>query len=122
VEAEAGDGKSNCYRFPEILFIKLIKIVSFLLKFIFILIIFIQGDIAMPRKKVKEKIEKNIPTIFPSGFGIKFSENSKILVLEFIDNKNDDSQFVVGSFAMDMDSFKSLNKLMTNAIKEEEKQ
>ena len=62
------------------------------------------------------KPKKNIPTIFPSGFGVRVNQNN-IVVLDFFDLDYENNTNVVGSYAMDISTIVKLKDNLEVIIK-----
>lgn len=65
----------------------------------------------------KEKVNKNIPTVLPSGFIIRVNERN-ITMLDFIDIDYEDKANVIGSYALDKKMIKNLSESIQNVLKE----
>jgi hypothetical protein len=68
-------------------------------------------------EKGKAMPTKNIPTILPSGFGLRVTDK-KIYVLDFFDLDYDNNSNVVGSFALDEKTVNLLVAKLNKAIEE----
>ena len=64
----------------------------------------------------KEKVNKNIPSVLPSGFIIRVNERN-ITMLDFIDIDYEDKATVIGSYALDEKMIKNLSESIQNALK-----
>lgn len=64
----------------------------------------------------KEKVNKNIPSVLPSGFIIRVDERN-ITMLDFIDIDYGDKATVIGSYALDEKMIKNLSESIQNALK-----
>lgn len=62
------------------------------------------------------KPKKNIPTIFPSGFGVRVNQNN-IIALDFFDLDYENNTNVVGSYAMDISTIVKLKDNLEVIIK-----
>lgn len=62
------------------------------------------------------KPKKNIPTIFPSGFGVRVNQNN-IVALDFFDLDYENNTNVVGSYAMDISTIVKLKDNLEVIIK-----
>lgn len=60
---------------------------------------------------------KSIPTVFPSGFGLRVG-TSGIVALDILDVDYDNQAFVVGSYALNISLLKVLKSKIDSAIKE----
>lgn len=64
----------------------------------------------------ESKPKKNIPTMFPSGFGVRVNQNN-IVSLDFFDLDYEDNTNVVGSYAMDISTIIKLKDNLEVIIK-----
>ena len=62
------------------------------------------------------KPKKNIPTVFPSGFGVRVNQNN-IVSLDFFDLDYENNTNVVGSYAMDISTIVKLKDNLDVIIK-----
>ena len=62
------------------------------------------------------KPKKNVPTLFPSGFGVRVNQNN-IVSLDFFDLDYEDNTNVVGSYAMDISTIVKLKENLEVIIK-----
>lgn len=65
----------------------------------------------------KEKPNKKIPTILPSGFGIRVSQR-KMILLDFVDIDYENNANVIGSYALDKKMLEDLSATIQDVLKE----
>ncbi len=70
----------------------------------------------MAEEKEEKKVNKNIPSVLPSGFIIRVNERN-ITMLDFIDIDYEDKANVIGSYALDEKMMKNLSESIQNALK-----
>lgn len=67
------------------------------------------------------KPKKSIPTIFPTGFGVRIG-TSGIVALDVLDVDYDNQAFVVGSYALNKNLLEVLKTNIDSALKELERE
>lgn len=68
------------------------------------------------KQTTEPRIFKEIPTIFPSGFGVIRVEDDDIIIIEFLDRVNNESSdlSVIGSFALTSKKVRELIENLTD--------
>ncbi len=60
-------------------------------------------------------LKKNIPTILPSGFGIRINQR-KMAMLDFVDIDYENNPSVIGSYALDEKMLEDLAKAVNEIL------
>ena len=65
--------------------------------------------------KKESNPKKSVPTILPSGFGIRIN-SQKLIMLEFVDLDYDKNATVIGSYALDEKMLEDLKIAINNTL------
>lgn len=65
------------------------------------------------KKEIPPK--KNIPTVLPSGFGIRVNQR-KMAMLDFVDLDYENNANIVGSYALDEKMLEDLSKAINDIL------